>query len=73
MLKKLYKWFWSQWGGRQWTSIMRDSSRNHILLWLLGAGVIAWLSFLLGVLVGHLFWGKEWKVGEGRQRYEDRG
>jgi hypothetical protein len=55
----IYKALWSRWGGRQWTAIMRDSLPTHPIPWLLG-------SFFLGLLGGHLFWGKKWKVGEGR-------
>lgn len=55
----MYKRLWSWIGGRPWTLIMRDSYDNHPIFWLLGAlGV--------GLLGGHLFWGKARIHGEGR-------
>jgi hypothetical protein len=49
MIEKLYEWFWSRIGGRPWTYILRDSQKNHPLLWLLLFGA-------LGIVLGHIFW-----------------
>jgi hypothetical protein len=55
----MYKWFWSKIGKRPWTYIMRDSYHKRPIPWLLGA-------LGLGVLGGHLFWGKRYVPNEGR-------
>jgi hypothetical protein len=49
MIEKLYRWLWSHIGGRPWTYILRDSQKNHPLLWLLLFGA-------LGIVLGHIFW-----------------
>lgn len=48
-LSQAYQALWSRIGGRPWTCIIRDSQREHPLLWLLIFGA-------LGILLGHLFW-----------------
>ena len=49
MIERLYRALWLTIGGRPWTYIIRDSQRNHPLLWLLIAQAI-------GIILGHVFW-----------------
>lgn len=70
MLEKLYGWVWSRVGGRPWTYIIRDEQKKAplaFLLLFLGLGLLLakvagknwWqllLGFLVGILVGHLWW-----------------
>jgi hypothetical protein len=72
-MPRWYVWLWKRIGGRPWTYIIRDFSHENPLLLILAGltGVcfmlniqheIAWV--LLGVLLGHLFWGTEWHKGQ---------
>ena len=70
MLAKLYEWVWSRVGGRPFTYIIRDEQKKEPLLFILlflGLGMLLvkiagknwWqllLGFLVGILVGHLWW-----------------
>ena len=56
-MAKLYEWLWKRVGGRPWTYILRDSYHKNPLVWLI-------VSTLLGVLLGHLFWGTPWIPGQ---------
>ncbi|MDD4873405.1 MAG: hypothetical protein PHE15_00280 [Dehalococcoidales bacterium] len=70
-----YKWLWSRIGGRPWTYILRDIWHKYELVWIaviFTGGVLLGhycgfktvltigLSFLIGYLFGHLFWGSEY-------------
>lgn len=70
-----YKWWWSKIGGRPWTYILRDLWHKYEFLWiviLVSTGIllghycgfstifIVWVSFAIGYLFGHLFWGSEY-------------
>ena len=70
-----YKWLWSKIGGRPWTYILRDLWHKYELVWIaviFTGGVLLGhycgfktvltigLSFLIGYLFGHLFWGSEY-------------
>jgi hypothetical protein len=79
--ESLYRQLWSRLGGRPWTYIMRDiyhefewlvqtvfftigAAAGHFLPWW--ALVAAWALYTAGYVSGHLFWGTEWRKGEGR-------
>ncbi len=68
-----YIWLWTRIGGRPWTYIIRDfCHENPLLLILTGLTAVLWLLrihheifwVLLGVLLGHLFWGTQWRKGQ---------
>lgn len=73
-MKDLYKLLWSKIGGRPWTYILRDAWHKVEGLWLIGLvamgaflghwlwSLIFWLllSFAIGYVAGHLFWGKDY-------------
>jgi len=74
-----YKWLWTRIGGRPWTFIIRDSYHNMPVVWLIlcmaaGAfignqfGMLVFLKFLglllVGILIGHLFWGSKYKPNQ---------
>ena len=52
-----YEWLYSKVGGRPWSYIIRDSYHQRPLLWLA-------IMTVLGVLLGHLFWGTAWLPGQ---------
>ena len=70
LLEKFYEKLWHQVGGKPWTEIVREDQQRSPLLYMLiflGLGILVsklagkywWqllLGFLLGVIVGHLFW-----------------
>jgi len=70
LLGKLYKKLWGKVGGKPWTEIVRQDQRRTPLLYMLiflGLGILVsklagrywWqilLGFLLGIIVGHVFW-----------------
>ena len=72
-------WFASQFwlkpaDRRPYTFILRDFYHDHPILWtmlMIGTGkFVIWLSwewfivFCVGLIFGHLFWGKKWVEGE---------
>lgn len=74
-----YKWWWSRFGGRQWTFILRDLWHKAEVVWIIGLVSIGvwmghnfdWLEvlkilgiFSVGFLFGHLFWGKKYIAGQ---------
>jgi hypothetical protein len=74
-----YEELWEKIGGRPWTYIMRDGYHNaplpSILIVLAVGAVIGhytgFLTFLkilgillIGILMGHLFWGTKWIEGQ---------
>jgi uncharacterized membrane protein AbrB (regulator of aidB expression) len=78
-----YKWIWSHTIGRPYTYAIRDSYHEIPILWIIGLTVIGstighyvgWISFLkfmgiflLGVLIGHLFWGTKWIPDQGEKK-----
>ena len=56
-LERLYRALWLRIGGRPWTYIIRDSYHSKPLIWLA-------VATALGILLGHLFWGMPWIVGQ---------
>jgi len=67
----IYKTWWSRFGGRPFTYLIRDWWIDYELLWIIGMLAIGatlgeyygWLTilkilaiFAVGVLFGHLFW-----------------
>ena len=70
LLEKFYEKLWHQVGGKPWTEIVRADQRRSPLLYMLiflGLGILVsklagkywWqllLGFLVGIIVGHLFW-----------------
>ena len=56
-LERIYRFVWTRIGGRPWTYIIRDSYHQRPLLWLA-------LLTLIGILLGHLFWGEPWIPGQ---------
>ena len=67
-----YKAWWTRFGGRPWTYIIRDWWAKYELLWIIGMLAVGatlgeyygWLTilrilaiFAVGILFGHLFWG----------------
>ena len=67
-----YKAWWSRFGGRPFTYLIRDWWIDYELLWIIGMLAIGatlgeyygWLTilrilaiFAVGILFGHLFWG----------------
>lgn len=77
--KNPYKWLWTRIGGRPWTYILRDIWHKYELVWIaviFTGGVLLGhycgfktvltigLSFLIGYLFGHLFWGSEYKENQ---------
>lgn len=80
---KLYEWFWKHTIGRPYTYAIRDFYHENPILWIfLEAWTIYLINFLwdipwwvwffisLGVLLGHLFWGKSWVPDEGEKHYK---
>ena len=74
-----YKAWWSRFGGRPWTYLIRDWWVDYEPLWIIGMLAIGatlgeyygWLTilrilaiFAVGILFGHLFWGTPWRRGE---------
>ena len=74
-----YKWLWTRIGGRPWTFILRDLWHKYEFIWivlLVGIGIILghycgfrtiltiWISFALGYIAGHLFWGSDYVEGQ---------
>lgn len=82
-LGNLYKWLWSHTTGRPYTYLIRDFYHENPILWIfLEAWVIwginhffdiewyVWVFITLGVVLGHLFWGKAWVPDEGEKQYK---
>ena len=73
-MSNLYRQLWSRVGGRPWTFILRDiwhQTEGLCILALVAAGTVLgrylwhevlWylLSFALGYVGGHLFWGRQY-------------
>lgn len=73
-----YTWWWSRFGGRPWTYIIRDWWHEYEFLWILALIAIGaalgkyywdqlWVGlaiFAAGYLFGHLFWGTRWRKGQ---------
>ena len=73
-------------GGRPWTYILRDTYHKFEVLWLIGLVAIGaalghWLwnlifyilvTFAIGYIAGHLFWGKDWVPGQKTDRDGDQ-
>jgi len=73
LLGKLYKFIWSHIGGRPWTYIIRDFCyQNPLFFILVFLFTLLWflhvpdriLFVFLGILLGHLFWGTQYKKGQ---------
>ena len=75
-----YKWWWSRWGGRPWTFIMRDARQKSPTPWMLGVMVVSatighycwgwvllavFVGILVGILWGHLWWGTKYIPNQG--------
>lgn len=75
-----YKWWWSRIGKRQWTYIIRDARQENPTVWMLCVMVtftlvghyfwrwyllVAFIALLVGILWGHLWWGKKRIPGQG--------
>lgn len=70
----IYKAIWSVIGGRPWSYILRDIWHKYeglCILFMIGVGAVLghwlwqsiwWLllTFTLGYIAGHLFWGKDY-------------
>lgn len=80
-----YKWWWSRFGGRPWTFILRDVWHKFEIvpqLWWLMKGAIIYKYFgwagigvfiaiyLYGYLQGHLKWGKPYQEGQGKENQQ---
>lgn len=76
-----YKWWWTRIGSRPWTYILRDiwhkyeglsiialvatgATASHF--WGLKAVLIGLAIFTIGYIAGHLFWGRKYIPGQGR-------
>ncbi len=57
LLGRFYRFLWMSIGGRPWTYIIRDSYHQRPLIWFA-------IVTLIGILLGHLFWGKPWIPGQ---------
>ncbi len=83
----LYKWLWSRIGGRPWTFIIRDWWHKFEGLWIIGlvacgavachyfgvASVLIGLGvFVVGYILGHLFWGKEYIPDQGKLEFQSK-
>lgn len=70
-----YRWWWSKFGGRPWTYILRDIWHKYesipiVVLMTTGATITHFWGiktvfmvlgiFLVGYIAGHLFFGKEY-------------
>ena len=79
--RAIYDWMRGGAEVRNWTYSMRDSAHESPFYWMLMSAVVvsvvanalpwwaelaAWGAMLLGLLLGHLFWGTPWKKGERR-------
>lgn len=77
-----YRWWWSRFGGRQWTYIIRDVRQKYPTPWMLAVMVIGavfghyfwgwWLlagfvGVLVGILWGHLWWGTKYIPEQGKE------
>ena len=75
----VYRWLWTNIGGRPWTFIIRDSYHGYPIPWIFGvmiAGdflgwvftawrVLTYLGVCMGgIILGHLFWGSPWRGGQ---------
>jgi hypothetical protein len=70
-------------GGRPWTFIIRDFSyENPMMVFFIGANIGLLLSnkwqwiwsimILIGVIFGHLFWGRPWIKNERNAYYKEK-
>lgn len=78
-----YHWLWSHTTGRPYTYIIRDFYHElPFPFMLIEAGGIylfnhylhtnwmVWVYISIGVLIGHLFWGKDYIPDEGEKSYK---